>query len=106
MEEVTPLQQFFLESRLKSKRVEHYLTVNAIAAAIFDVGRQLSGGQGGSYTKAMQALKNQLFPEISQELERSVADVQKVLEQEAEVGPIQVQRLDYESRRSQRKKRR
>lgn len=102
--EISPILKDVLENRLYEDRVITFLSVNAIVTAIFDAARRISGQEGGNNTqKALKALRNRLLPEIEEDNEQSAAKVAELLKKEAEGGPMQVQRLDYEDRKKRSK---
>lgn len=53
----------------------------------------------------MKRYRSALFPEFGEETERSAEKTKKLLEKEFNRGPMQVQALDYSTRRKKKKRR-
>lgn len=83
-----------------------FLRTRVIVNAIVEAAKVIREGGGFNGTNdALKAYKNALFPEIGQELARTAAETEKLLEKEFERGPMQVEALDYSLRKGRKKRR-
>jgi hypothetical protein len=82
-----------------------YLRMTVLVTAILSAGKVASGQEMGDHLKkSLKTFRSAMFPEIDTDLIAEAKKNEKLLEREFKRGPMQVQSLEYGSKRKKKRR--